>query len=129
MRTAMQERPSAQVQPCLYAAPTATCKAGATLPAVVRRQQGKGAGARKLARWYVTDHAVAQYIARRRRGISKRRALRELVDMSETAHFVKVRANGWELWRGPSPMRLRFCVDGDRLVTVLPAFDGCGDEQ
>jgi len=86
----------------------------------VRAKPAKG-------RWFVTPHAVRQYIARVRPGLSYERALGELIRMSEGAHFVREQRNG-ELWRGPKPRRLRFIVCRDmpgkpQLVTVLFAFD------
>jgi hypothetical protein len=76
----------------------------------------------------VTPHAVERYIARVRTGIEYRRALGELISMSERAHFVKTRRDGYELWRGPPPRRLRFVVGSNmpgkpQLLTVLFAFD------
>lgn len=83
---------------------------------------------RARGRWYVTPHAVERYIARVRPGVEYRQALGELISMSERAHFVKMRRDGNELWRGPKPRRLRFVVGYDQpgkpqLVTVLFAFD------
>jgi hypothetical protein len=56
-------------------------------------------------------------------------ALAALITESERAHFVKRLATGAELWRGPSPLRLRFIVGPGRgakpaLVTVEASHDG-----
>lgn len=81
--------------------------------------------------WFVTPHAVERYIARVRPGLAYDVALWELAEQSRGAHFVKLRRDGHELWRGPKPRRLRFIVghgggDKPQLVTVLFAFDRDG---
>jgi len=81
-------------------------------------------------RFFFTPHAVSQYRARVHRGISYERALRELVEESAGAHYVKDYHGGVAYWRGPKPMRLRMLVappaeagELPACVTVLPAAD------
>jgi hypothetical protein len=76
-------------------------------------------------RFFVTPHAVARYQERVHRGISYERALGEILEAAERAHYVKD-YNGGQYWRGPKPMRLRLLVNNaieglPQIVTVLPA--------
>lgn len=79
-------------------------------------------------RFFITPHAVRQYIARVR-DLSFERALGRLIDQCERAHFVKRLDSGAELWRMPRPERARFVVSREhdgapQVVTVLKPFDG-----
>jgi hypothetical protein len=80
-----------------------------------------------IVRYWITPHAVKRYVERVDRQCSPARARAILVDMVQRAHFVKIRANGQELWRGPPPRRIRLLVtrQGDVMVleSVLFAFD------
>jgi len=74
-------------------------------------------------RWFVTPHAVRQYVQRYAYQLSYDQALANLIRLSEGARFIR-RSHGCELWRGPRPSRLRMIVgpgDGEKpaLVTVL----------
>jgi hypothetical protein len=79
-------------------------------------------------KFWVTPHAVHRYIERVHRGIDYDRALSEIVDASETAHYVKD-YNGGQYWRcSRSFGRLRLlvndCFDGlPQIVTILSASD------
>jgi hypothetical protein len=80
-------------------------------------------------RFFVTPHAVERYQERVHRGICYDRALREILEICERAHYVKDYHGGAQYWRGPKPMRLRLLVApavGDELpqvITILPAAD------
>ena len=86
----------------------------------------------QLSRIWITPHAVQRYIERVDRRCSAGRARGILVAMLGEAHFVKIRANGQELWRGPIPRRLRLLVSrqGNVMVleSVLFAFDRHADQ-
>ncbi len=74
-------------------------------------------------RWFITPHAVRQYIHRVRPGLLYPYALAELIRLSECARYIK-QLNHLELWRGPKPLRLRLYIGRQRngapqLVTVL----------
>lgn len=82
-------------------------------------------------RWFITPHAVRQYIARVRPGLDYEAALGEIIDLSQAAHLVFREAGGVERWRGPFPERLRLIVAPPRqageapaLVTVETGWDG-----
>lgn len=87
---------------------------------------GKKSGA--VGRFFITPHAVARYRERVHRGISYERALCEIIEQSNLAHYVK-NYNTGQYWRGPKPMRIRLIVapakDNDlpHVVTILPAAD------
>lgn len=51
-------------------------------------------------RWFITPHAVRQYIARVR-ACSYDEALADLIRISEAAHYVKPTKGGAQMWRGP----------------------------
>lgn len=113
---------------CVSSRAGAAC-AEREIPPLVRAQPRTTQGERRGAqgRWFITPHAVRQYITRIVPGLSYGRALSELIQMSIGSHFVRQQRNG-ELWRGPKPRRLRFIVCHDapgkpQLVTVLFAFD------
>lgn len=68
--------------------------------------------------WFVTPHAVQRYQQRVEPGLTYEQALARLIDLSNTARYVKTYErdpdspsekyrNGYELWRGPRPRRLR----------------------
>lgn len=86
-------------------------------------------------RWFITPHAIAQYRSRACPGLGYEDALADLVQASQTAHFVRPAHDGCELWRGGLPLRLRFVVAPPKspgklpvLVTVLRGCDrrlGC----
>lgn len=77
-------------------------------------------------RWFITSHAVERFLERVSR-MERRRVRGHLVEQCQGAHFVKPLACGLELWRGPSPqrMRLRVSRQGNVLVleSILFAFD------
>lgn len=78
-------------------------------------------------RWFITPHAVRQYIRRVRHHLNYEQALAELIWHSQTAHYVK-ETHGSQLWRTGKPMRLRLIVgvgigEFPALVTVLPGHD------
>lgn len=50
---------------------------------------------------FVTPHAVRQYIARFRWGVSYDQALAELVVLASRARCVATTRDGCEIWRGP----------------------------
>jgi len=83
-------------------------------------------------RFFVTPHAIDRYRDRVHRGINYDRALDEILEMCERAHYVKDYHGGAQCWRGPKPMRLRLLVapsTGDELpqvMTILPACDAHG---
>lgn len=70
-------------------------------------------------RWFVTPHAVRQYIQRVRPRLSFEEALEELVDLSWRAHRVKEIGPGIALWRGPRPLRLR-CIVSEQTTEERP---------
>lgn len=72
-------------------------------------------------RWFITPHAVERYIERVEPGLTYEQALGRLIDLSNAARHVKTYPrqpdspsekyrHGYELWRGPRPMRLRCWV-------------------
>jgi hypothetical protein len=76
--------------------------------------------------WFITPHAVKQYIRRFAPRSTYEQALGALIRESAAARRVKVLPNGLVLYRGSRPRRLRFFlqegVDGPALpvlVTVL----------
>lgn len=79
-------------------------------------------------RFFYTPHAVNRYRERVHRGISYERALFELIEIGEKAHYVKDYNSG-QYWRGPKPMRLRMIVapsigaELPQVTTILPAAD------
>lgn len=80
-------------------------------------------------RFFITPHAVMRY-SERVGALTYEAALAALIDETARAHFVKRLATGAELWRGPSPRRLRFIVGPGRgekpaLVTVERAGRDC----
>ena len=77
-------------------------------------------------RWFITPHAVKQYIKRFAPCSSYEEALSALIRVSVEARRVKVLPTGLVLYRGPKPRRLRcFLQEGVEapalpiLVTVL----------
>lgn len=88
-----------------------------------------------VGRWFVTPHAVNQYIAKYARGMSYEQALGQIINDSERARKIQDLPTGAELWRGPDwrskrkdvrhpPSRVLYCVMPDSpglpvLVTVL----------
>lgn len=79
-------------------------------------------------RWFITPHAVRRYIERCCPDMDYDQARRHLAETSLRAHHVRDTSRG-QLWRGPSPERLRLLVgpgDGElpALVTVLAGHDG-----
>lgn len=88
---------------------------------------------RVAGRWFITPHAVDRFRERVHwaRRFSYAKALGELINASERAHFVRILDSGKELWRGPKPMKLRLIVapsatpgELPQLVTVRPLFRG-----
>lgn len=79
-------------------------------------------------RWFITPHAVRRYIERVDRRASYDGALAALAEFSHVAHRVRRLAPDVWLWRGPRPLRLRFCVSeagpgAPQLITVLRGCD------
>lgn len=86
--------------------------------------------------WYVTRKAVEQFCAVCKIDAENddefARAEELLIEQTKAARHVRNQANGIQLYRGPSPKRLRFLVavgkrdEGElpQLVTVLPTHDG-----
>lgn len=84
-------------------------------------------------RFFVGPHAVKRYRERVHRGITYERALSEILEQAERAHFIKKQALAYrgnaEYWRGPNPMRLRLVVKHNpgmalpTIITILPAAD------
>lgn len=86
--------------------------------------------------WYVTRRAVEQFcpLVGLNAGDDDEFARGEelLIEQTKAARHVRNQANGLQLYRGPSPKRLRFLVavgkrdEGElpQLVTVLPTHDG-----
>lgn len=113
----------------------ASCGAStAAFAGVVRGAQGgpqaEGERVKEGAkgRFFVTPHAVHRYIERVHRGISYERALGEIIEAADRAHYVKDYNSG-QYWRGPKPMRLRLIVANGsggelpQIITILPAAD------
>jgi hypothetical protein len=82
--------------------------------------------------FFVTPHAVDRYRERVHPGISYERALSEIIEASETAHFVKHYIDGeWhdaEYWRcSRSFGRLRLIVSrrGGELPQIRTILPGC----
>ena len=76
----------------------------------------------------ITLHAIERYRERIERGIPIEHAIAALRHQMSRARYVKnMNHNGYELWRGPKPRRLRFLIsrfgEDVELVTVLRAFD------
>lgn len=96
----------------------------------VRPWNGEPTHAGAQGRWFITPHAVEQYVARAMRGRGRHEeALVALIDESRGARFLKLLDSGAELWRGPRPGRLRYVVGPGEgglkaLVTVLAPGDG-----
>jgi 3'-phosphoadenosine 5'-phosphosulfate sulfotransferase (PAPS reductase)/FAD synthetase len=79
-------------------------------------------------RWFITPHAVRQYIARARPGLLYEEARDELIAASERAHFVRHERDECDLYRLGKPLRLRLIVSRrgtglPQLVTVLSECD------
>lgn len=82
-------------------------------------------------RFFITGHAVRRFRERipGRRKLGYSAALAELVSLAEAAHYVRTESDGTELWRGPSPTRVRLIVSRQiaglpQVLTVRPAWDG-----
>lgn len=84
--------------------------------------------------WYITHRAVEDYCELHGWPDDDEhfdRGENELLELAERAHHVRDQDNGLQLWRGPTPGRLRLLVstakrpEGDlpQLVRVLPASD------
>lgn len=91
------------------------------------RQKNKGGASGKF---FVTPHAVHRYQERVHHGISYEKALSEIIEEAERAHYVKPYKGGAQCWRGAKPMRLRLVVSPPngkgklpQIITVLPASD------
>jgi len=79
--------------------------------------------------WFITPHAVQRYRDRvpGARLLSYERALAALIKTMDQAHYVKTIRDGFELWRGPKPHRLRLRVSrgGSALPQVVTVLRGC----
>jgi hypothetical protein len=70
--------------------------------------------------WFITPHAVRQYIARFAPRSTYEEALAALIRASVEARRVKVLPTGLVLYRGPKPRRLRFFLQEDVVQPTLP---------
>lgn len=61
-------------------------------------------------KFFITPHAVRRFIERIRPDLSFERALGVLIDLSSRARRVRGKGRGYEVWRTPSPERLRLIV-------------------
>lgn len=76
-------------------------------------------------KFFVSPHAVTQYIARARPTIPRGEALLELIRLSSAAVRLRCYLDGRELWRGPNKdvvPRLLFIV-GPTSEGVLPVIE------
>jgi hypothetical protein len=71
-------------------------------------------------RWFITPHAVEQYIRRFARRSTYEEALGALIRESIEARRVKVLPTGAVLYRGSRPRRLRFFLREDVEAPALP---------
>ncbi len=72
--------------------------------------------------WFITPHAVCQYMELRASPSRFADAQRDLVAFSRVAHYVKEAPGGCMLYRGPRPKRLRFIVEPPRGPADLPVL-------
>lgn len=80
--------------------------------------------------WFVTPHAIRRYIERCKPGMSREKALRELVALSRVARFRRDLGPGIVEMVGPKPSKWRFRVSTrgpgrPQLLTVIGRGRGC----
>lgn len=72
--------------------------------------------------WFITPHAVEQYIRRVAPRFTYEQALGALIHASVEARRVKVLPTGAVLYRGPKPQRLRFFLREGVEAPALPVL-------
>jgi hypothetical protein len=72
--------------------------------------------------WFITPHAVQQYIRRFAPRFTYEEALGALIHESTGARRVKVLPTGLVLYRGAKPRRLRFYLQEDVEAPALPVL-------
>jgi len=81
--------------------------------------------------WFITPHAVKQYIRRFAPRATYEQALGALIRESTAARRVKILPTGLVLYRGAKPRRLRFFlqerVDGPALPVLVTVLGRSGE--
>jgi len=79
-------------------------------------------------KFFITPHAVRQYMSRYSRTEEYNIALTELIRLSNKSRFIKNLYDGIELWRTGKPLRMRMIVSSrfpgkKQIITILKGCD------